>query len=57
MKALNPADLVKNKVIPESLGTCVLTEADFGKDSLQEMTLSWRGQQLWQNAYAYFQAG
>ncbi len=57
MKDLKPADLVKNKVIPESLGTCVLTENDFGPNSLQEMTLSWRGQQLWQNAYAYFQAG
>ena len=57
LKASNPATLVSKKVIPEALANSVLTEEDFGPTSLQEMTLSWRGQQLWQNAYAYFQAG
>ena len=35
-----PEDLVKKKVIPETLATCVLTERDLGPDSLQEMTLT-----------------
>ena len=55
MKPLNPDDLVADEVIPEPRDG-VLT-GRLGASSLQAMTLSWRGQQLWQNAYADFQAG
>ena len=36
-------------MIPETLATCVLTASDLGPDSLQEMTLTTKGQTLWQN--------
>jgi hypothetical protein len=52
-----PEDLVKKKVIPETLSTCVLTESDLGPDSLQEMTLTTTGQSLWQNGYSTFLSG
>jgi hypothetical protein len=35
----------------------VLTAADLGPTSLQEMTLTTTGQQLWQNGYSQFLAG
>ena len=44
-------------VIPETLANCILTADDLGKDSLQEMTLTTTGQQLWQNGYSEFLAG
>jgi spermidine/putrescine transport system substrate-binding protein len=52
-----PEDLVKKKVIPETLATCVLTESDLGPDSLQEMTLTTTGQSLWQDGYSTFLSG
>jgi spermidine/putrescine transport system substrate-binding protein len=52
-----PEDLVKKKVIPETLATCVLTESDLGPDSLQEMTLTTKGQSLWQDGYSTFLSG
>jgi len=44
-------------VIPETLATCVLTENDLGPDSLQEMTLTTKGQSLWQDGYSTFLSG
>jgi hypothetical protein len=35
----------------------VLVADDLGADSLQEMTLTARGQQLWQDGYASFISG
>ena len=43
--------------MPENLANGVLTKDDFGPDSLQEMTLTATGQQLWQNGYSDFLAG
>jgi spermidine/putrescine transport system substrate-binding protein len=42
---------------PENLSTAILTNDDFGPDSLQEMTLSAAGNVLWQNGYSDFQTG
>jgi spermidine/putrescine transport system substrate-binding protein len=42
---------------PENLSTSILTNEDFGPDSLQEMTLSSAGNALWQNGYSNFQTG
>jgi hypothetical protein len=39
---------VKKGILPESLSNTVLTADDLGPDSLQEMTLTTQGQQLWQ---------
>jgi spermidine/putrescine transport system substrate-binding protein len=49
--------LVAKKVIPESLRDTILTADDAGPGSLQEMTLTPKGQALWQNAYARFNSG
>ena len=40
LNEIDPADLVTKNVIPENLQTAVLTNDDFGPDSLQEMTLT-----------------
>jgi spermidine/putrescine transport system substrate-binding protein len=54
---LDPTTLVKKGVIPENLETCVLSNDDFGPESLQEMTLTAKGQQLWEDGYSDFLAG
>ena len=48
---------VTDGVVPENLANCVLTNDDFGPDSLQYMTLTQAGQALWQNGYSDFLAG
>jgi spermidine/putrescine transport system substrate-binding protein len=57
LNEIDPDTLVKNGVIPENLHTAVLTNADFGPTSLQEMTLTDTGRVLWQNGYSDFLAG
>lgn len=57
LNEIDPASLVKDGVVPENLTNSVLTNDDFGPDSLQEMTLTARGQQLWENGYSDFLAG
>ena len=52
LSEIDPDELVKKGVIPENLKNSVLTAADLGPDSLQEMTLTETGQQLWQNGYS-----
>ena len=42
---------------PENLSTAILTNDDFGPDSLQEMTLTAEGNALWQNGYSDFLSG
>jgi spermidine/putrescine transport system substrate-binding protein len=54
---IDPASLVKDGVVPENLANSVLTKDDFGPDSLQEMTLTATGQQLWEDGYSDFLAG
>jgi len=54
---IDPAHEVSKGVIPETLANCILTSDDLGEDSLQEMTLTTTGQQLWQNGYSEFLAG
>jgi spermidine/putrescine transport system substrate-binding protein len=57
LNEIDPGSLVKKGVIPENLQTAVLTNEDFGPDSLQEMTLTDTGRVLWQNGYSNFLAG
>jgi spermidine/putrescine transport system substrate-binding protein len=54
---IDPADLVKKGILPESLSNTVLTADDLGPSSLQEMTLTTQGQALWQNGYSQFLSG
>jgi spermidine/putrescine transport system substrate-binding protein len=54
---IDPAQMVKDGILPESLENTVLTADDLGPDSLQEMTLTTQGQALWQNAYSTFLSG
>jgi spermidine/putrescine transport system substrate-binding protein len=54
---INPDDMVKKGLIPETLSNSVLTAEDMGPTSLQEMTLTTKGQSLWQDGYAQFQSG
>ena len=57
LNEIDPATLVKKRVVPKNLANCVLTNDDFGPDSLQESTLTTHGQQLWENGYSDFLAG
>ena len=57
LNEIDPADLVTKNVIPENLQTAVLTNDDFGPDSLQEMTLTNTGSVLWQNGYSELPGG
>jgi spermidine/putrescine transport system substrate-binding protein len=57
LNEIDPATLVSKGVIPETLNTAVLTNDDFGPDSIQEMTLTNTGRVLWQNGYSDFLAG
>jgi spermidine/putrescine-binding protein len=54
---IDPAQMVKDGILPESLSNTVLTADDLGPDSLQEMTLTTQGQALWQNGYSTFLSG
>jgi len=45
------------KAPPENLAPAILTNDDFGPDSLQEMTLTAEGNVLWQNGYSDFLTG
>jgi spermidine/putrescine transport system substrate-binding protein len=57
LNEVDPDTLVQKGVVPENLSNAVLRNEDFGPDSLQEMTLSQRGQQLWEDGYSEFVAG
>ena len=57
LNEIDPATLVEKGVVPPNLENCVLSNDDFGPDSLQEMTLTTRGQQLWEDGYSDFVAG
>ena len=49
LNEIEPESLVKDGVVPENLANSVLTNDDFGPDSLQYMTLTAKGQQLWED--------
>jgi spermidine/putrescine-binding protein len=57
LNEIQPDVLVKNGIIPETLSTAVVTSADLAPQSLQEMTLTTKGQSLWQDGYSRFLAG
>jgi spermidine/putrescine transport system substrate-binding protein len=57
LNEIDPESLVKKGIVPENLTNSVLSNDDFGPDSLQEMTLTQKGQQLWEDGYSEFQAG
>jgi spermidine/putrescine transport system substrate-binding protein len=52
-----PSLLVDKGMIPETIATAVVTPSDLGPSSLQEMTLTTRGQSLWQDGYSKFLSG
>jgi spermidine/putrescine transport system substrate-binding protein len=49
--------LIQAKVLPENLRSAIFDSDHFGEGSLQEMTLTPKGQALWQKAYARFNSG
>ncbi|CEF48498.1 unnamed protein product [uncultured bacterium] len=55
--SITPDSLIANKVIPENLRTTIMTADAIGPHSLQEATLTPKGQKLWQAAYARFNSG
>jgi spermidine/putrescine transport system substrate-binding protein len=57
LNEIDPSSLVSKGVVPENLANSVLTNDDFGPDSLQEMTLTTQGQRLWEDGYSEFSAG
>jgi spermidine/putrescine transport system substrate-binding protein len=57
MNSITPDALVAQGRIPENLKTAVTSAEDFGTGALQEMTLTPKGQALWQSAYAKFVSG
>jgi spermidine/putrescine transport system substrate-binding protein len=57
LNEIDPATLVEKGVVPRNLENSVLSNDDFGPDSLQEMTLTTRGQRLWEDGYSDFLAG
>ena len=57
LNEIDPATLVDKGVVPENLANSVLSNDDFGPTSLQEMTLTAQGQQLWEDGYSDFLAG
>lgn len=57
LNEIDPASLVSDGVVPRHLENSVLSNEDFGPDSLQEMTLTAKGQRLWEDGYSDFLAG
>jgi spermidine/putrescine transport system substrate-binding protein len=57
LTSISADEIIQRGVIPESLRPAIVDRSAFGKDSLREMTLSNRGQALWQNGYSQFTSG
>jgi len=57
LNSITPEALVSGGVIPANLSTIVMGPADLGPDALQLMSLTPKGQALWQNAYSKFISG
>ena len=56
-KSITPDALIAKKVVPETLRNAVMGPEDAGPGSMQECTLTSKGQKLWQSAYAKFNSG
>jgi spermidine/putrescine transport system substrate-binding protein len=54
---IDPGTLVEDGIVPENLESAVLTDADFGPDSLQYGTLTSQGNRLWEDGFSEFRAG
>jgi spermidine/putrescine transport system substrate-binding protein len=57
LNEIEPDMLVSKGMIPELLSTAVVRPEDLGPTSLQEMTLTTKGQALWTSGYSTFLAG
>ena len=57
LNEIEPDMLVAKGKIPEILSTAVVRPEDLGPASLQEMTLTTKGQSLWTSGYSTFLAG
>jgi spermidine/putrescine transport system substrate-binding protein len=55
--SITAESLIGDKVIPENLRSAIFTSDAFGPNSMQEMTLTTKGQAVWQKAFARFIAG
>jgi spermidine/putrescine transport system substrate-binding protein len=54
---IDPSTLIKDGVVPTNLENAVLTDADFGPESLQYATLTAEGNRLWEDGFSEFKAG
>lgn len=54
---IQPQDLVKKGLVPETLANTILTADDIGPTSIQECALTNAGQALWQNGFSQFGSG
>lgn len=57
INSVSPKRLVSDGTIPKHLATAVLEPSDLGPGSIQYMTLTAKGQKMWQDAFAKFVAG
>jgi spermidine/putrescine transport system substrate-binding protein len=57
LTSISADEIIQRGVIPESLRPAIVERTAFGSGSLREMTLTNRGQALWQSAYSAFTAG
>jgi spermidine/putrescine transport system substrate-binding protein len=57
LNSISADSLIEKKIIPEHLRSAIVSPEAYGPDSLQEMTLTPKGQALWQNAFARFSSG
>jgi len=56
-QSITAEGLVAKGVVPANLKEAVMVPDDIGPDSLQECTLTSKGQKLWQDAFAQFTSG
>ena len=54
---ITPDRLISEGTIPKHLASAVVKPDDLGPGSIQYMTLTAKGQKMWQDAYAQFIAG
>jgi spermidine/putrescine transport system substrate-binding protein len=57
INSFNPDRLISEGTIPKHLASAVVKPDDLGPGSIQYMTLTAKGQKMWQDAYAQFIAG
>jgi len=57
INSFNPDRLISEGTIPKHLASAVVKPDDLGPGSIQYMTLTAKGQKMWQDAFAQFIAG